>query len=75
MIKAIRTIIQVLHILSFCVLMLSGLLGLVYEIIGHAKFLHILSLIGISNGFQLTEYIGGGSLLLLIFTHFIKEKF
>ena len=72
--KAIRTIIQVLHILSFCGLMLAGLLGVVYEIIGYAKFQHILSQIGVSNGFQLTGYIGGASLLILIATHFIKAK-
>ena len=72
--KVIRTIVQALHILSFCVLTFVGLLGVVYEIIGYAKHQQILSAIGISNGLQLAWCVGGGSLLLLILTHFIKEK-
>ena len=67
-------IVQVVHILSFCGVILSGILGAVYEIIGHAKFEQVLSAIGISKGFERIWVVSAIMLLLLITTYFIKTK-
>lgn len=70
----IEIIVQVVHVLSFCLLMFVGVLGAVYEIIGHAKFEKILSLIGVSKGFERIWIVGIIMLLLFITTYFIKVK-
>lgn len=50
----IKTFVQIVHILSFGGLLLCGALGVVYEIIGPAKYEQLLSSFGISNGFERT---------------------
>lgn len=72
--EIIKMIVQVVHILSFCGVILSGILGAVYEIIGHAKFEQVLSAIGISKGFERIWVVSAIMLLLLITTYFIKTK-
>ena len=70
----IKMIVQVIHFLSFCGVILAGILGVIYEIIGHAKFEQILSTIGITKGFERIWTASAVMLLLLIITHFIKVK-
>lgn len=72
--EIIKMIVQAVHVLSFCGVILSGVLGAVYEITGHAKFEQILSAIGISKGFEQIWAVSAIMLLLLITTHFIKAK-
>lgn len=72
--EIIKVIVQVVHVLSFCGVILSGILGAVYEIIGHAKFEQVLSAIGISKGFERIWVVSAIMLLLLITTYFIKTK-
>lgn len=72
--EIIKMIVQVVHVLSFCGVILSGILGAVYEIIGHAKFEQVLSAIGISKGFERIWVVSAIMLLLLITTYFIKAK-
>ena len=72
--ETIKMIVQVVHALSFCGVILAGALGVVYEIIGHAKFEKILSGIGISKGFNWVWGVSIIMLFLLITTHFIKAK-
>ena len=72
--EIIKMIVQVVHVLSFCGVILSGILGAVYEIIGHAKFEQVLSAIGISKGFERIWVVSAIMLLLLITTYFIKTK-
>ena len=72
--EIIKIIVQVVHVLSFCGVILSGILGAVYEIIGHAKFEQVLSAIGISKGFERIWVVSAIMLLLLITTYFIKTK-
>ena len=72
--EIIKMIVHVVHVLSFCGTVLSGILGAVYEIIGHAKFEQVLSAIGISKGFERIWVVSAIMLLLLITTYFIKTK-
>lgn len=72
--EILKMIVQVIHVLSFCGVILSGILGAVYEIIGHAKFEQVLSAIGISKGFERIWVVSATMLLLLITTYFIKAK-
>ena len=72
--EIIKMIVQVVHVLSFCGVILSGILGAVYEIIGHAKFEQVLSAIGISKGFERIWVVSAIMLILLITTYFIKAK-
>lgn len=55
-------------------LLLCGALGVVYEIIGPAKYEQLLSSFGISNGFERTWLWAVMMLILLLSTHFIKAK-
>ncbi len=66
--------VQVVHVLSFCGVLVCGVLGVVYEIIGHAKFEQALSAIGISKGFERFWVVSAIMLFLLITTYFIKIK-
>ena len=70
----IKTFVQIVHILSFGGLLLCGALGVVYEIIGPAKYEQLLSSFGISNGFERTWLWAVMMLILLLSTHFIKAK-
>lgn len=70
----IKTVVQIVHILSFCGTLLCGALGAVYEIIGPAKYEQLLSSFGISNGFERTWLWAAVMSILLILTHFIKAK-
>ncbi len=72
--KVIRMIAKVVHISSLCGVMIVGVLGVIYDIVGHAKFEQILSDFGISKGFESMWIVGAIMLLLLIVTHYIKEK-
>lgn len=72
--EIIKMIVQVVHVLSFCGVIFSGVLGVVYEIIGHAKFEQVLSAIGISKGFERIWVVSAIMLLLLIITYYIKAK-
>ena len=72
--EILKMIVQVVHVLSFCGVILSGILGAVYEITGHAKFEQVLSAIGISKGFERIWVVSAIMLLLLITTYFIKAK-
>lgn len=73
--EIMKVIIQVIYVLSFCGVILSGVLGAVYEIIGYAKFEQILSTIGLSKGFERVWIVSTIMLFLLITTYFIKAKF
>ena len=69
-----KAIIQVVHILSFCGVLLAGALGVIYEIVGYATFEKMLSSIGISKGFERIWIFSIIMLLLLIVTYFIKIR-
>ncbi len=72
--EIIKMIVLVVHVLSFCGVIFSGILGAVYEIIGHARFEQVLSAIGISKGFEQVWVVSAIMMLLLITTYFIKAK-
>lgn len=70
----IRIIANVLYVLSFCGVILAGVLGAIYELIGHAKFEQMLSSLGVSNGFKRFWIFSIIMLLFLVITRFIKVK-
>lgn len=70
----IKTVVQIVHILSFCGTLLCGVLGVVYEIIGPVKYKQLLSSFGISKGFERTWIWAVVMLILLLSTHFILIK-
>ncbi len=70
----IKTVVQIVHILSFCGTLLGGVLGVVYEIIGPVKYKQLLSSFGISKGFERTWIWAVVMLILLLSTHFIKAE-
>lgn len=66
--------IYIVHILSLCGVIFSGILGAIYDIIGPAKFECMLSKIGIPNGYDRLWVVSAIMLLLLIITYFIKAR-
>ena len=74
MINIIRMLVNTLHVISFCLLMLLGLVGVIYEIVGHRKFVQTLSAMGLSNGFEWVWILGAVVLIILMITYFIKNK-
>lgn len=72
--KALKSLVNLVHILSLCGLILAGLLGVIYEIIGPVKFDQLLSKIGIANASDNVLLFGAVMLLLLVITYFIKTK-
>lgn len=71
----LKLFVKIIQVVSFCGLMLTGVTGVIYEILGFAKFERLLSSIGIPNGLQRVWIFGTIMLLLLIATSFIKDKF
>lgn len=72
--NTIKIIVQVIHVLAFCGVILAGILGTIYEIIGHVNFEQMLSAIGISKGFERVWAVSAIMLILLITTYYIKSK-
>lgn len=68
-----NTIGRVLVAISIIGAILFGLLGAIYEIVGHAKFEQLLSSIGISNGFCLLYIFGIVVLMLLIISCLVNR--
>lgn len=73
--KVVKLIVNILHFVSFCAVLISGALGILYEIVGHAKFERILESIGISKGFERVWIFSAIMLGILLVTYFIKNKF
>ncbi len=72
--KLIRIIVHVVYILSLCCIAIIGILSVIYEIIGYAKFEQLLSSVGISHGFKCIWLVGLVMFLLLIIIYVIKSK-
>ncbi len=70
----VSMLINIIHFLTFGWLVIAGILGLIYEIIGYAKFEQLLAVFGITKGVEHIWRISIIMLLLLIVTHFIKVK-
>ena len=69
-----KILVNVVHVISFCVLMLLGIVGIVYEIIGHGLFQQISAELGINNGFKVFWVLGVIDLFLLLLTYYIKIR-
>ena len=67
-------IIKIIHIISLCGLVLMGILGAIYEIIGHAKYEQLLSTIGVHSGFHRTWIVFIILIIVCIITYFAKEN-
>ena len=72
--EIIRVVVNLIHYIALLGTMISGILGVIYEIVGHAKFEKMLSAIGISKGFAFVWIVGLIMLILYVITFFIKMK-
>ena len=70
----IRNIVNITHIISFCLLLVVGVMGVIYELIGHVRFERLLKTIGISNSFDKFWILGVVVLFVLLITYFLKAK-
>ena len=70
----LRTVLNILHAVSFSIWIFMGGLGVVYELLGHAKFEKILSVIGITNGFNKIWAVSIVSFLVWCVLYYIKFK-
>lgn len=68
----IKFIVNAIYRLAFVGTIVVGMVGAVYEIIGHAKFQALLASIGILNGFEQYWTVSIILLLVLVVTHFAK---
>lgn len=67
-------IINILHTASFSIWIFMGAVGVIYELLGHAKFEKILSAIGVENGFSKIWSISIVSFLIWCLLYYIKFK-
>ena len=70
----IRNIVNITHIISFCMLLVIGVMGVIYELIGHVRFERLLKTIGVSNSFDKFWILGVVVFFVLLITYFLKAK-
>lgn len=73
--KFLRNLVNVVQAVSFCGLMLAGLSGLAYDLLGWMAMEKLFAAMGISRWMELGWWFGGGMLLLLLLTSFLKNRF
>ena len=71
--NVVKVIICALHYVSIFGVILSGLIGVVYELIGFEIFEKLLMSIGIEDGFNIIQTIGFIFLGLLVITFIAKH--
>ncbi len=71
--NVVKVIIYALHYVSIFGVILSGLIGVVYELIGFEIFENLLMSIGIEDGFNIIQTIGFIFLGLLVITFIAKH--
>lgn len=72
--EIIRMVVNITHIISFCGVLLFGILGIIHEIIGPIKFQRMLSTIGISKSVEELLNFSYIMIFVLIITYVIKIK-
>lgn len=71
--ETVKVIINVTHYFSLIGVILSGLIGAVYELIGFELFEKILLSMGLKNGFNKMQIVGFVFLGLLLITFIVKH--
>ncbi len=71
--NVVKVIIYALHYVSIFGVILSGLIGVVYELIGFEIFENLLMSIGIEDGFNIIQTISFIFLGLLVITFIAKH--
>ena len=71
--NVVKVIIYALHYVSIFGVILSGLIGVVYELIGFEIFENLLMSIGIEDGFNIIQTMGFIFLGLLVITFIAKH--
>lgn len=68
-----KKLINILHAISFCLLLILGAVGVIYELIGHKQFEELLTSIGIQNGIYWYWLVGLVVLAVLLITYVLKH--
>ena len=71
--NVVKVIIYALHYVSIFGVILSGLIGVAYELIGFEIFENLLMSIGIEDGFNIIQTMGFIFLGLLVITFIAKH--
>ncbi len=71
--NVVKVMIYALHYVSIFGVILSGLIGVVYELIGFEIFENLLMSIGIEDGFNIIQTMGFIFLGLLVITFIAKH--
>lgn len=71
--ETVKVIINVTYYFSLIGVILSGLIGAVYELIGFELFEKILLSMGLKNGFNKMQIVGFVFLGLLLLTFIVKH--
>ena len=74
MLEFIKNTLSVLHIGALILVFAWGLLGVIHEMIGPAKFENILYAINVSLSFATFCRIGYALVAVLIVTYFLKKR-
>lgn len=74
MTEFIKNALNILNVISLCGVIIVGILGCLYDLIGYANFQKALASLGFDKGFERLWVIGVVMLFLLIITYFIKMK-
>ena len=73
--EIIKIIFKTINVISFGLVILIFVIGVIYEIIGRTKFEQMLSSIGLSNGSKSVWIVGTIALIFLITTYYIEYRF
>lgn len=74
MIKIVTMIVNAVYNFSIYVLIVLGIVGVLYEIVGYGKFQMIFATLGIENGFKFIWILGTIVIGLLVLTWIVKYK-
>ena len=70
----IKTIVKWNNAGSLVGMLLTSLVGVFYDLLGHGKFDKVCTFLGIQNGFKLLWVFGSVMLFLFIVSHVLKNR-
>ena len=70
----IKTIVKWINAASLIGMMLTGLVGVSYDLLGSGKFDKVCTFLGIQNGFKLVWVFGSVMLFLFTVSHVLKNR-
>ena len=70
----IKTIVKWIDAASFVGVVITGFFCVIYELLGHGKFIRLCAFLGIQNGFKLLWAFGVVTLFLFAVSHILKDR-